>query len=172
MYQKAVIVNSLLSSKIWYVAHVYPLPITFIKQIEIEILNFIWKINYRAIKRDILYNSKTSGGLGLINIGIKAKSIFVATVIKSFNNANENSFIKYFMALRVDVLFKIRDIPRRVTYVNAPFYEYAVECMRKCFHLKDFPILNSKSIYSMLLPFTQPESEKTISNFQLETNMD
>ena len=34
IYQKVIIINSLLASKIWYAAHVYPLPISFCKQIE------------------------------------------------------------------------------------------------------------------------------------------
>ena len=160
IYQKVIIVNALLASKIWYISHVYPLPITFSKQIESEFLNFIWKVNYRPIKRDILYNPKTSGGLGLINIEAKSKSIFVATVIKLFINAKENSLIKYFMALRINALFDIRYIPRLVSHVNAPFYEYAVDCIRMCFHMQNFPKINANCIYRKILPVTQPETEK------------
>ena len=160
IYQKAVIVNSLLASKVWYVSHVYPLPTTFSNQIEKEFLDFIWKINYRPIKRVTLYNPKTSGGLGLINIEEKAKSIFVSTIIKLFVNAGENSLIKYFMALRINILFNIRDIPRNVSHVNATYYEYAVNCIRQCFHLKNFPNINSRCIYKMLFSTTQPDVEK------------
>ena len=102
---------------------------------------------------------KTSGGLGLINIEGKAKSIFVSTTIKLFVNAGENSLIKYFMALRINVLFNIRDIPRNVSNVNAPYYEYAVNCIRQCFHLKNFPNINSRCIYRMLFSTTQPDAE-------------
>ena len=72
IYQKVIIVNVLLASKIWYVAHVYPLPITFCNEIEREFLDFIFKRNYRPIKRVVLFNSKVLGGLGLINIELKA----------------------------------------------------------------------------------------------------
>ena len=136
IYQKVVIVNSLLASKIWYIAHVYPMPITFCKIIEKDFLNFIWKINYRPIKKDVICNRKELGGLGLINIELKSKSIFTATIIKLFINAKENSLIKYYMALRINTLFNIRYIPRNASCVNASFYEYAVDTIRKCSHLR------------------------------------
>ena len=50
LYQKSVIVNSLLSSKIWYASHVYPLPLQISKLINKELFGFIWKYNYDPIK--------------------------------------------------------------------------------------------------------------------------
>ena len=165
LYQKVILVNSLLASKIWYVSHVYPLPLTFCKLIENEFLNFIWKRNYRPIKRDVLYNPKIHGGLGLVNIFLKAKSIFVATTLKRFINANESSLIKYYLALRINTLFNIRDIPVDCSHVNAPFYEYSVDIIRKCVHRDEFPNTNSKGIYEMILPIIQPEAELRYPNF-------
>ena len=43
LYQKSAIVNCLLSSKIWYAAHVYPLPLKFSKLINKELFGFVWK---------------------------------------------------------------------------------------------------------------------------------
>ena len=76
LYQKSVIVNSLLSSKIWYAAHVYPLPLEYSKLINKELFGFIWKYNYDPIKRDVLCNPKCNGGIGIVNVFYKAKSIF------------------------------------------------------------------------------------------------
>ena len=46
LYQKSNIVNSLILSKVWYAAHIYPLPVEYSKIIVNEIISFIWKPNY------------------------------------------------------------------------------------------------------------------------------
>ena len=166
LYQKSVIVNSLLSSKIWYAAHVYPLPLKFSKLINKELFGFIWKPNYDPIKRDVLYNPKAEGGIGLINIFCKAKSIFSATVIKRIAHSNVNDIIQYYMALRVNVLFGRRTLPNNVSHVNTPYYEYSMEIIRQCYHLKNFPNISSKDIYKMLYVVTQPEIEKMYPNYK------
>ena len=43
IYQKSIIINSLILSKVWYTAHIYPLPEKFSKDIVTEIISFIWK---------------------------------------------------------------------------------------------------------------------------------
>ena len=65
------------------VSHVYPLPLQQSKNINKELFGFIWKRNYDPIKRDVLCNPKLNGGIGIIDIFYKAKSIFTASVIKS-----------------------------------------------------------------------------------------
>ena len=165
LYQKSVIVNSLLSSKIWYAAHVYPLPFKFSKLINKELFGYIWKYNYDPIKRDVLCNPKINGGIGIINVFCKAKSIFTATVIKRLVNSNENDLIKYYMALRVNTLFGIRALPNKVCLINTPYYEYSIDTIRKSYHIKNFPNIGSKDIYKMLIVITQPEIEKLYPNY-------
>ena len=146
LYQKSAIVNSLLSSKIWYAAHVYPFPLHMSKLMNKEIFGFMWKQNYDPIKRNVLCNPKINGGIGIVDIFCKAKSIFTATVIKRFLLSNENELIKYYMSLRVNTLFNIRTLPDKVSHVNTCYYEYSVETIRKCFHIKNFPNITSKDI--------------------------
>ena len=43
IFQKSIIINSLILSKVWYAAHIYPLPEEFSKIIVTEIISFIWK---------------------------------------------------------------------------------------------------------------------------------
>ena len=53
LYQKAALVNSLISSKLWYIAHVYPLPYKYTILINREIFYFVWgSYHYNPIKRD------------------------------------------------------------------------------------------------------------------------
>ena len=41
LYQRAITVNTLIMSRLWYVAHTYPLPMTFSDQINKEIFSFL-----------------------------------------------------------------------------------------------------------------------------------
>ena len=133
LYQKSNIINSLLLSKVWYAAHVYPLPIEYSKQITTEIISFIWKPNYNPISRNVLYNPKIKGGIGLIDVLLKAKSIFIATIIKSFIGSRKCDIIQYYMALRLNSLFGIRMLPSKFCYNTTPYYEYSMDTIRKCY---------------------------------------
>ena len=42
IYQRAIIVNSVISSKLWFTAHIYPFPVKYAKLINIEIFKFLW----------------------------------------------------------------------------------------------------------------------------------
>ena len=165
LYQKSVIINSILSSKIWYASHVYPMPLQMSKLINKELFGFLWKYNYDPIKRNVLCNPKVNGGIGIIDVFCKAKSIFNATVIKRFLDSKENKLIKFYMALRVGTLFGVRNLPNKVSHINSPYYEYSVDTIRKCYYLKNFPNVSSKEIYNMLYVVTQPEIEKMYPNY-------
>ena len=106
LYQKACIVNSLLATKIWYVAQVYPLTMDIATRINIEIYRFIWGSNRDPIERDILYNLKVHGGIGLINIFTTAKSIFLSTTLKMIMDP-EKDIIKYYMKGKIDKYIQI-----------------------------------------------------------------
>ncbi|CAL4141924.1 unnamed protein product, partial [Meganyctiphanes norvegica] len=58
LYQKVALINGLIASKLWYIAHIYPLPMEYTILINKEIFNFIWGSHTNPIKRDVLYNSK------------------------------------------------------------------------------------------------------------------
>ena len=56
------------------------------------------------------------------------------------------------MAIRINTLFDIRELPNNVSYRNTPYYENVIDIIRQCYHHKDFPNINSKVIYSYILP--------------------
>ena len=73
MYQKAIIVNCMLLSKLWYIAHTYPLPDSVSKKINKDIFEYIWGLKNNPVNRNTLILQKVEGGLGVINIDIKSK---------------------------------------------------------------------------------------------------
>lgn len=102
---------------------------------------------------------RNEGGIGLINIHVKAKSIFVNTMIKIFLSSNITSMIKYYLALRINVMFGLNELPELTCLRNTPFYEYAIDIMKLCINHKDFPIMNSRKIYEILMPKIKPKIE-------------
>ena len=165
IYQKSIIVNSLILSKVWYTAHVYPLTEEYAQKINTEIFGFIWKPRYNPIARNVLYNPKNSGGIGLINVLSKAESIFTATIIKRFAGSKKCDLIQYYMALRLNPLFGIRVLPSKFSYSTTSYYEYSMDIIRKCHQLKCFPNVKSRDIYGIILKTTQPNVERSYLNF-------
>ena len=90
IFQRAVLINIVSLSKVWYTAHTYPLAIKYAKLITKEIFHFQWQSNYNPIKREVLYQSKDEGGLGIFNVFYKLHGIFVSTFLKHFLNSEEN----------------------------------------------------------------------------------
>ena len=159
------LVNSLIASKLWYVSHIYPLPVEYVTLINQEIFTFIWGSNTNPIKRDTLYNSKYNGGIGLINISQKCKSILVNNVMKSFLCSDVNDLVRYYMIRKVGNLFNITREPNKVSKVNAPYYDYTVDLIKKCKDHRKFPNMKSKDIYDMLVPYSQPNIEFKYPNY-------
>ena len=159
LYQRAVLVNCLIASKVWYVSHIYPLPIKYIIQINKEIFYFIWGSGANPIKREVLYNNKCNGGIGLVNIYLKSKSILASTIIRSFLMSESNELIRYFMFHRVGYLFNVTRAPIERSNVNTPYYENIVDIIKKCKDHKKFPLIKSKLIYELLMPRCQPAIE-------------
>ena len=159
IYQKAIIVNSMISSKIWYTSHIYPITMEFTKEINISVFKYIWNSNTNPLKRDELYKKRNEGGLGLINIHIKAQSIFVNTMIKMFLNSNITSVIRYYLAVRANEFFSLNELPAVTSNTITPFYDYAIDIMILCTNHKDFPNMTSKKIYEILMPQVKPKIE-------------
>ena len=74
LHQRVTYANSCMLSKIWYIAHTYPLTKAFTKKINKIIFHYIWGGRYEPIRRTSLYRPKNEGGLAIINCFIKAKN--------------------------------------------------------------------------------------------------
>ena len=166
LYQKVIIINSLISSKIWYTAHTYPLPMKYSILINQEICKFIWN-NKRVnrVKRKVICKEKNQGGLGLLDIYHKARSIFVNTTIKNFLYAKENNIMKYYIENKVNQIFGIQSVQNKNKNKSATYYEYAIDLIEKCKNIKDFPKIKSKMIYEKLKPDIKATIEINYPNY-------
>ena len=50
-------------------------------------------------------------------------------------------------------------MPISVSFINTPYYEYAIDVIKLCIQHKDFPNVNSKKIYEMIMPKISPRVE-------------
>ena len=149
LYQRAIVINSLILSKVWYTAHTYPMPAKFSKLIQKEIFEYLWQSKANPIKREVVYQSKTKGGLGIFNVFLKTQCILTSTFLKHFLVSKENdSFLKLFCAIRLNPVFNIRELPENVTYISPWYLNVAINNIRKFLHIKNFP--NIKSLDSII----------------------
>ena len=163
IFQRVIIINALILSKVWYTAHTYPLPLKYSKLINKEIFTFLWLSKYNPIKREVLYQDKSSGGLGLLNVYSKSQSIFISTFIKQFLSSNEDeTLLKYFCAMRLNPLFNIRILPKNAAFLCPKFLNDTVIEVRKLTRIKNFPNINSGDIYQNNLQQVQLNVDRYI----------
>ena len=166
IYQKAIIINCLVLSKVWYVSHIYPLSYDFAKSINSHIFPYIWNSKLNPLKRDILYNKKDAGGINLLNVFYKAKSIYAKSFLRLFCASSENeSLVKYYCAIRLNPLFKIRRLPTNVSYLSSPLYTPVIDTIRECSKMKNFPNVPSREIYEYITSRQTPKVEEQYSLF-------
>ena len=53
----------------------------------------------------------------------------------------------------------------RVSNRSTPYYDYAIDGIKQCKSIKNFPNINSKMIYNMLLPDVKPSIELMYPNY-------
>ena len=58
IFQKAVLINVAILSKVWYIAHTYPLSKKHSNLIDKELFPLLWNSKYNPIRWDIICQSK------------------------------------------------------------------------------------------------------------------
>ena len=164
MYQKAIIINCIIHSKLWYVAHIFPLPIRYANKIKRLTFHYLWGKTYEPIKRSTLSLSKHEGGLGVIDIFYKSQSILTSSFIKSYNNEyGLNYLADYYTDIRVAQLLNRSSNPVQVSYIGTSYYREIISIIQKCTHTKGFPEINAKLIYENITPKHKPNIESLYS---------
>lgn len=151
LFQRAIIINILVLSKVWYVIHTYPLSKKYAQLINKIIIPYIWNSLGNPLKRLILYREKDDGGINLLNVYAKALSNYVKSFIVAFITTNENdTILKYYCASRLNPLFNIRELPLNISFISTPYYDICIDIIRRCKHVKGFPNISSKTIYKQV----------------------
>ena len=83
MYGKAKLVNSMVLSKLWYIATVMPISTNYVRLINRLIFSFLWG-KIESVSRKTMYLPCSMGGIGLVNIMLKAQSLILNQVMKVY----------------------------------------------------------------------------------------
>ena len=84
LHQRVTYANAVMLSKMWYIAHIYPLTEKYAKEANTIVFRYIWGGRYEPIKRNTVFRPKNEGGLAVVNCLVKAKTIMLSTFIKCY----------------------------------------------------------------------------------------
>ena len=163
LFQKAIVINSLILSKVWYIAHTLPPVKQYIMKINASIFRYMWCGSYHPINRNTLCLPRESGGVGIINIHFKALSIFSSTCLKEL--FNEEGLCYYYCSIRLSYLVDDRHY-KELSFLATPYYGFAIDIIRKICKHKKFPSIKSKEIYSIIKPNVKASVEENYPLFK------
>ena len=72
---RAVDLNSVALSRIWYVASVVPMPNSILLELTTRIFNFFWAGKRDLVARKVLYHTKCQGGFSVVSVEFKLHSL-------------------------------------------------------------------------------------------------
>ena len=98
---KALVINGLLTSTLWYNATSLPMPSWAIVQIDQSIYNFFWSYKRHLVNKDILALPVQQGGFNIPRIETKIQSLRLNTLrrLLSAEDAHWKHFITYFFRI-------------------------------------------------------------------------
>ena len=173
MYGKAVIVNSMILSKLWYVVSVVSIPDDFIKKIDKLVFAFYWNCNAEFLARQTLYLPKLKGGINAINIRLKIASIHLSQICKIIFDDKSPAWVSFghiwlgLRLIRFDMYTFSNAIPHRNEDLPS-FYRSLSATLLSVF--KDYPLLSvlkgagCKFFYQQFISMSA-EIPKVIGNF-------
>ena len=72
---RAVVLNSLALTRIWYVASVVAMPKSVLKELNTRIFNFFWAGKKARVARKVFHHSKSQGGFSVVSVELKIHSL-------------------------------------------------------------------------------------------------
>ena len=85
---RTLLVNACLLAKVWFAAHVIPIPEAYLKDINKIVREFLWNGKLSKVPFDVVTMSKKAGGLGLLPLKTQAQAILCGWMTKAFRETN------------------------------------------------------------------------------------
>ena len=95
VYGRAIVVNVMVLSKLWYLASVVVLPEKYIVQIEKLVFDFFWSSKMELVRRKTMYLAKEEGGIGVVNIRAKVGSLQLVQAAKVMFDTGELAWVGF-----------------------------------------------------------------------------
>ena len=152
IYQRAIVINSKILAKLWYVVHVYQIPLEYTKIIQKTVFRYLWNSQYEPVARKTMFLPKLRGGNGIIDIENKAKSIMFSTFFKGYREKCYGyQMIIYYCKIRATFMFENERGFQDFTIFTPGYYGTMIEILRKVYRQPDYPDLRTKTIYKFLM---------------------
>ena len=151
---KALIVNVLGFSKLFYLGRFLLLPAWVLARVNQLIWGFLWGSRMETISRNTCSLDVKVGGLSICNLQLKCQALLLSLIVSTISNSDDSSFFlcKYFIGRRLSSMrvewAGLRDVSSPSSASPTPFYD---SCLRLLLELSRVPDLTSRKIYAHLL---------------------
>ena len=148
MYGRAVIANTMASTKLYYLGSHTNLPSEFAKKLTKNLFAYIWSGQHEAIKRETLYAPQAQGGLNIVSPVVKCQALLIKHIVNFISLDDFDYFPKWAYFTCYWIGFNLRHIrpeyasnllPHCLEFRPA-FYEQAMKLFLK--FSRDFPDVN------------------------------
>lgn len=105
---RVVIVNVVALAKLWFVGSVVPLTPRFLSTINKHTFKFIWR-STEWVRRNVMYNSKQEGGLGVLNARKRLEAYKLRELFKIVSNPESVLFplVMYWLGIKLRFLLPV-----------------------------------------------------------------
>lgn len=118
LHQKVIFFNNFICPKFYHLAKILPIPDLYTDKIQQFGHTFIWKHKLETLAKNELYQHFNEGGLSLLKVKTKYKSLFLKTIIKEITEEpikDNGKMLKYWVGLRLRNIFPIKIGPNSET---------------------------------------------------------
>ena len=152
LFQRASYSNACILSRLWYVAHVYPLSSFYGNQINKEVFKYLWGGRYEPIKRTTVWRGKEEGGMGVFDCIAKASAIMVKSFLKlCLAEQVPCGFVLYYCYFRLCNLLPQDVIYPIVHSIPSPYYSFLIDKILKIAPHPKFPLIVKKQLYKFFI---------------------
>ena len=107
------------------------MPVQYAKLINKEIFGYLWGKKYEPIRRETLYKPKIEGGLSLINVLPKSRSILISSFIKIYFEEKYGFLAKYYCFQHLQLLLNTQDAICVTSNSCPAFYKEILKFLKK-----------------------------------------
>ena len=88
IHGKCLLINTFLTSKIWYFTHAFPVSEKFLERISSILKSWLWPNTRAPILLSKLFGHKSTGGLGLLDFSEHSYCLFSKWIFESLNSTS------------------------------------------------------------------------------------
>jgi len=135
---KVLIVKVLGLSKLDYVARMLSVPSWVVAKVNSLVFSFVWNGKVELIKRETCLLPWLSGGLGMIDFGVRVRALHIANVVGSLNRLSGKMwcYLRYYLGVRLSTLrddwMFLRDNSKPGAVLLSKYYKAVYEEVRLC----------------------------------------